>query len=55
MDAQTVTKQLVELEREHQNALATALRIEGAIAILRQMLAQIEKPEPTQEETPAEA
>jgi hypothetical protein len=55
MDAQTVTKQLVQLEQEHQNAIATALRIEGAIAILRQMLAQLEKSEPTTEETPQEA
>lgn len=38
MTAQDMQNRLVELERERQAALAIALRIEGAQALLREML-----------------
>lgn len=43
MTAQDMQKRLVELEQERQQALAIALRIEGAQALLREMLEQAQQ------------
>ena len=40
MTVQDMQKKLEELEKDRQSAMALTLRLEGAIAILQQMIAQ---------------
>lgn len=53
MTAQDMQKRLLELEQERQAALAVALRIEGAQALLREMLQQAQQ-EQVEADTPEE-
>lgn len=43
MTAQDMQNRLLELEKERQAALALALRIEGAMALLQEMIAKAQQ------------
>lgn len=50
MTAQDMQNRLVELEKERQAALALALRIEGAMALLQEMIAKSQQEAPPPQE-----
>lgn len=50
MTAQDMQNRLVELEKERQAALALALRIEGAMALLQEMIDKAKQEAPPPQE-----
>jgi hypothetical protein len=52
MSRAELEKRLIELTEEHQKAVVMQYRLEGAIAVLRELLAQVAEPEPAPAERP---
>jgi hypothetical protein len=52
MTREQIEKRLQELLQEHEKAVALQLRLEGAIAVLRELLAAQESAEPEKDEGP---